>query len=120
MLCASLVTSARKCASAVFRIACRTRGSAETTDDLRLTITTSAQVASAINARTTAAPTCPVPPMIKTRNPMSRNPMSSLWGSDPAAQRALRRLGERVLAEADQREMAERRHRAALDQAHGG
>lgn len=35
---------------------------------LRLTISTSAQDGSAISARTTAAPTCPVPPMIKTRN----------------------------------------------------
>ena len=35
---------------------------------LRLTITTSAQDGSAASARTTAAPTCPVPPMIKTRN----------------------------------------------------
>jgi hypothetical protein len=33
-----------------------------------LTITTSAQDGSATSARTTAAPTCPVPPMIKTRN----------------------------------------------------
>jgi hypothetical protein len=35
---------------------------------LRLTITTSVQDGSATNARTTAAPTCPVPPRIKTRN----------------------------------------------------
>src|SRR5580765_5828134 len=35
---------------------------------LRLTITTSAQDASATSAPTTAAPTCPVPPMINTRN----------------------------------------------------
>src|SRR6202162_3776202 len=35
---------------------------------LRLTITTSAQDGSAASARATAAPTCPVPPMIKTRN----------------------------------------------------
>jgi hypothetical protein len=37
-----------------------------------LTITTSAQDGSAASARTTAAPTCPVPPMIKTRN--------AIWG----------------------------------------
>src|SRR5258708_26022420 len=34
----------------------------------RLTITTSVQDGSAASVRTTAAPTCPVPPMIKTRN----------------------------------------------------
>jgi hypothetical protein len=35
---------------------------------LRLTITTSVQDGSAASARTTAAPTWPVPPTIKTRN----------------------------------------------------
>ena len=39
---------------------------------LRLTSTTSAQDGRATNARTTAAPTCPVPPMITTRNGISK------------------------------------------------
>src|ERR1700722_1624386 len=68
MLCASLVTSAGNRAAAVSRITCRTRGSAVREIALRLTITTSAQDGSAASARTTAAPTSPVPPMIKTRN----------------------------------------------------
>ena len=68
MLCASLVTSAGNCAAAVSKITCRKRSLAVRGIALRLTITTSAQDGSATSARTTAAPTCPVPPMIKTRN----------------------------------------------------
>ena len=68
MLSASLVTSAGNCASAVSKITCRERWLAVRGIALRLTITTSAQDGSATSARTTAAPTCPVPPMIKTRN----------------------------------------------------
>src|SRR5271154_906107 len=68
MLSASLVTSAGNCAAAVSKISCRKRRLAVRGIALRLTITTSAQDGSATSARTTAAPTCPVPPMIKTRN----------------------------------------------------
>lgn len=68
---ASLVTSAEKCTPAVSRITCRTRGSAAAGTALRLIITTSAQEGSAISARRTADPTCPVPPMIKTRKAIS-------------------------------------------------
>src|SRR5580704_14570086 len=68
MLSASLVTSAGNCAAAVSKITCRKRWLAVRGIALRLTITTSAQDGSATSARTTAAPTCPVPPMIKTRN----------------------------------------------------
>src|SRR5229473_8422903 len=68
MLSASLVTSAGNCAAAVSKITCRERWLAVRGIALRLTITTSAQEGSATSARTTAAPTCPVPPMIKTRN----------------------------------------------------
>src|SRR5713226_5087557 len=68
MLRASLVTSAGNCAAAVSKITCRKRWLAVRGIALRLTITTSAQDGSAASARTTAAPTCPVPPMIKTRN----------------------------------------------------
>src|SRR6202166_318836 len=68
MLTASLVTSAGNCAAAVSKITCRKRSLAVRGIALRFTITTSAQGGSATSARTTAAPTCPVPPMIKTRN----------------------------------------------------
>src|SRR5258707_9853362 len=68
MLCVILVTSAGNWTATVSKITCRTRGSAVRGIALRLTITTSAQDGSATSARTTAAPTCPVPPMIKTRN----------------------------------------------------
>src|SRR6202163_3681080 len=68
MLSASLVTSAGNCAAAVSKITCRERWLAVRGIALRLTITTSAQDGSAASADTTAAPTCPVPPMIKTRN----------------------------------------------------
>ena len=68
MLCASLVTSAGNRAAPVSTITCRKQGSAVREIALRLTITTSAQDGSAASARTTAAPTSPVPPMIKTRN----------------------------------------------------
>src|SRR6202011_2619207 len=86
MLRASLVTSAGNGAAAVSRITSRTRGSAVREIALRLTITTSTQDGSAASARTTAAPTCPVPPMIKTRNAMS-----SLLGRLPL------RFGRRLL-----------------------
>src|SRR5436190_23829405 len=65
-----MVTSAGNSAAAVSKTTCRARGSAVGEIALRLTITTSAQDGSAASARTTAAPTCPVPPMIKTRNAM--------------------------------------------------
>src|SRR5271168_4881634 len=68
MLSASLVTSSGNCGAAVSKITCRKLWLAVTGIALRLTITTSAQGGSATSARTTAAPTCPVPPMIKTRN----------------------------------------------------
>src|SRR5258705_13825435 len=75
MPCASLLTSAGNWAAAVSRTTCRTRGSAVAEIALRLTITTSAQDGSAASARTTAAPTCPVPPMIKTRNVIFAAPL---------------------------------------------
>src|ERR1700683_837311 len=68
MFSASSVTSAGNCAAAVSKMTCRKRWLAVRGIALRLTITTSAQDGSAPSARTTAAPTCPVPPMIKTRN----------------------------------------------------
>src|SRR5579862_8425419 len=68
MLSASLVTSAGNCAAAVSKVTCRKRWLGVRGIALRLTITTSAHDDSAASARTTAAPTCPVPPMIKTRN----------------------------------------------------
>src|ERR1700730_8015538 len=77
MLCASLVTSAGNWASAVSKITCRARASAVREIALRLTITTSAQDGSAASARTAAAPTCPVPPMIKTRNSILSPPPGS-------------------------------------------
>src|SRR5580704_4175224 len=85
MLCASLVASAGNRASAVSRITCRTRASAAGEIARRLTITTSAQDGSAASARTTAAPTCPLPPAIKTRNAIL-SPPSRLRLSHAAAQ----------------------------------
>src|ERR1700722_16553793 len=77
MLSATLVTSAGNCAAAVSKITCRKRWLVVRGIALRLTITTSAQDGSASSARTTAAPTCPVPPMIKPRNAIDAPPYHS-------------------------------------------
>src|ERR1700727_94125 len=82
MLCASSLTFAENWAAAVSRTTCRIRGSAAGAIALRLTITTSAQDGSAASARTTAAPTCPVPPMIKTRNAIRSFPALLYLHSD--------------------------------------
>src|ERR1700736_2287413 len=90
MLSASLVTSAGNCAAAVSKITCRKRWLADRGIALQLTITTSAQDGSAASARTTAAPTCPVPPMIKTRNAILT--LFLLFGA-PSPARSSRRGG---------------------------
>jgi hypothetical protein len=68
MLRTSSVNAAGNAAVAVSRITCRTRSVAVSGVALRLTITISAQDGWATSARTTAAPTWPVPPMMTTRN----------------------------------------------------
>jgi len=72
VMCSVTYTADNSAADVAFatvsKITCRKRWVAVRGIALRLTITTSAQDGSATSARTTAAPTCPVPPMIKTRN----------------------------------------------------
>jgi hypothetical protein len=67
MLRESWVTSVENPEAAVSKITFRTREPPAADIARRLTTTASAQDGSAANARSTAAPTCPVPPMIKTR-----------------------------------------------------
>src|SRR5690349_14672136 len=83
MLCASLVTSAGNRVFAVSRITCRTGVLAVGHIALRLIITTSTQDDSVVSARTTAAPTCPVPPAIKTRNAIAVEPFGANFSTRP-------------------------------------
>src|SRR5262245_32041946 len=120
MLCASVVTSTENRVAAVSKITCRNRGSAVRELALRLTITTSAQDGSATSARTTADPTCPVPPIIKTRNAIwvalsqSSSLSSRVW-----LDRQFARMGETQVFTLPAPELRRSRRSSALGQARG-